>query len=414
MDEERIRDKREEEMQARVKALGKKRLRALGVAAVFVVVFFVLIGGIHLEPASYQRALEKQITKAETLLEKAQIGENKGQYPKEAVEELTEQVEAARIVAEEGYYETWKEAYLALKEAISIFKQSKNKKNADTTDGTSSTEAQAGDESSEGNASDTAAGSGSEESLAGGTGDGTLSSDESAGTGSDGSAADGSAGSGSGSGDGTDSSSSDGSTGSGSGSSSSSSASGSGSSSSGSSSSSSASGSSSSSSSSAGGSGSSSSGSSSGSSGSSSSGTTEGNTITVYLTIECTTLTGDGLSNLVNASLARYVPEDGIILARTAYTCSADTNVFQVLYALCRNYDIQLEYQYTAAYGTYYIEGIQYLYEFSAGSYSGWLYRVNGVFPNYGCSAYTLSDGDEIVFSYTCNWGDVEGLWLQE
>ena len=31
------------------------------------------------------------------------------------------------------------------------------------------------------------------------------------------------------------------------------------------------------------------------------------------------------------------------------------------------------------------------------------MYKVNGWFPNYGCSSYTVSDGDNIVFCYTCN-----------
>jgi hypothetical protein len=33
----------------------------------------------------------------------------------------------------------------------------------------------------------------------------------------------------------------------------------------------------------------------------------------------------------------------------------------------------------------------------------GWMYKVNGWFPNYGCSSYTLKDGDTIVWCYTCN-----------
>ena len=54
-------------------------------------------------------------------------------------------------------------------------------------------------------------------------------------------------------------------------------------------------------------------------------------------------------------------------------------------------------------YNSYYVEGIGNLYEFDCGSESGWMYKVNGWFPNYGCSSYTLSDGDVIVWCYTCN-----------
>ncbi len=44
-------------------------------------------------------------------------------------------------------------------------------------------------------------------------------------------------------------------------------------------------------------------------------------------------------------------------------------------------------------YNSYYVEGIGNLYEFDCGSESGWMCKVNGWFPNYGCSSYTLSDG---------------------
>ena len=51
----------------------------------------------------------------------------------------------------------------------------------------------------------------------------------------------------------------------------------------------------------------------------------------------------------------------------------------------------------------YYIQGINNLYEFDCGAQSGWMYKVNGWFPNYGCSKYTLEDGDDIVWCFTCN-----------
>ncbi len=40
-------------------------------------------------------------------------------------------------------------------------------------------------------------------------------------------------------------------------------------------------------------------------------------------------------------------------------------------------------------YNSYYVEGIGNLYEFDCGKESGWMYKVNGRFPNYGCSSYT-------------------------
>ena len=79
--------------------------------------------------------------------------------------------------------------------------------------------------------------------------------------------------------------------------------------------------------------------------------------------------------------------------------------VFEVLKSVCRDYGRQLEYSWTTMYGSYYIEGIHNLYEFDCGDGSGWMYSVNGWFPNYGCSSYELKQGDVIKWLYTCDLG---------
>ena len=126
--------------------------------------------------------------------------------------------------------------------------------------------------------------------------------------------------------------------------------------------------------------------------------------VTVTLEIRCDTLSSD-MSKLENPAIEEYIPKDGTILARTTYNGTTDNTVFDVLNTLCRNNDIQLEFSYTPIYESYYIEGINYLYEFDGGNLSGWMYKVNGWFPNYGCSSYYLSDGDVIEWIYTCDLG---------
>ena len=96
------------------------------------------------------------------------------------------------------------------------------------------------------------------------------------------------------------------------------------------------------------------------------------------------------------------VPSGGTILAKTTVTFYEGESVFDVLQRVCAAADIQLEYSWTPLYDSYYVEGISHLYEFDCGSESGWLYQVNGVFPNYGCSAYEVRDGDAIIWRYTC------------
>lgn len=97
-----------------------------------------------------------------------------------------------------------------------------------------------------------------------------------------------------------------------------------------------------------------------------------------------------------------YVPADGVILRETVVEFKEGETVFDVLQRACTACDIQLEYSWTPLYDSYYIEGISHLYEFDCGNESGWMYKVNDRFPNYGCSAYALQGGEEIVWCYTC------------
>ena len=126
--------------------------------------------------------------------------------------------------------------------------------------------------------------------------------------------------------------------------------------------------------------------------------------VTVTLEIRCDTLSSD-MSKLENPAIEDYIPADGTILERSTYKGTTDNTVFDALNTLCRNNDIQLEFSYTPIYESYYIEGINYLYEVDGGNLSGWMYKVNGWFPNYGCSSYYLSDGDVIEWVYTCDLG---------
>jgi len=118
------------------------------------------------------------------------------------------------------------------------------------------------------------------------------------------------------------------------------------------------------------------------------------------LQIRCDTIL-DNMDSLAEGK-DKYVPKDGIILQTTNVTFSEGESAFDVLKGACDQLGIALEYSYAPLYGSYYIEGIGNLYQFDCGDESGWMYKVNGWFPNYGCSEYKLSDGDAIVFCYTC------------
>lgn len=126
-----------------------------------------------------------------------------------------------------------------------------------------------------------------------------------------------------------------------------------------------------------------------------------GSTNVCTITIRCDTIL-DNLDNL-DAGKEAYVPSNGVILATSSVEFEDGETVFDVLNRVCDYAGIQLEYSWTPLYSSYYIEGINNLYEFDCGNESGWMYKVNGWFPNYGCSSYTLKDGDDIVWCYTCN-----------
>lgn len=130
---------------------------------------------------------------------------------------------------------------------------------------------------------------------------------------------------------------------------------------------------------------------------------------TVTLAIECATLLDESNYRMLEDSLKKeeYVPSSGIILEATEFVIREGDTVFDILNQAVREKAIQMDYQGAEqnVYGSVYIQGINHIYEFSAGPLSGWMYQVNGVIPDYGCSKYSLQDGDQIVFQYTCDLG---------
>ena len=136
----------------------------------------------------------------------------------------------------------------------------------------------------------------------------------------------------------------------------------------------------------------------------------------VTLSIKCDTIL-DNWENLDHRlQNEKYVPKNGIILSPTKYVLRPDDTVFDILDRAVRHNKIQMEFQasYLNSYGSVYVQGINYLYEFSCGELSGWMYSVNEKFPNYGCSKYILEPDDIIEWSYTCDLGrDVGCTWLE-
>jgi hypothetical protein len=137
---------------------------------------------------------------------------------------------------------------------------------------------------------------------------------------------------------------------------------------------------------------------------------------TVFISIRCNTVLNN--RDKLNPALQsdEFVPPDGVILQKSEYVLREGDTAFDMLERAVRANRIQMEYQggNLNVYNSVYVQGINYLYEFSCGPLSGWMYLVNGVFPNYGSSKYTLCDGDTVEWVYTCDLGcDVGCEWME-
>lgn len=131
-------------------------------------------------------------------------------------------------------------------------------------------------------------------------------------------------------------------------------------------------------------------------------------TLSCTLSISCKTL-ADHIE-LCDKNKRQCVPEDGWILEPSKIDFYEGESVYDVLLRACKDvYGIHFEASFTPVYDSVYVEGINNLYEFDGGNLSGWMYKVNDWFPNYGCSKYILKDGDVVCWEYTCDLGNDVG-----
>lgn len=125
------------------------------------------------------------------------------------------------------------------------------------------------------------------------------------------------------------------------------------------------------------------------------------------ISISCATLLEN--QDLLDSAKLGLIPSDGWVLQPMEVTFYEGENVFHVLQRICKQQKVHLEFMDIPLYNSAYIEGINNLYEFDAGDLSGWMYKVNDWFPNYGCSRYQLEDDDVIEWVYTCDLGNDVG-----
>lgn len=129
-------------------------------------------------------------------------------------------------------------------------------------------------------------------------------------------------------------------------------------------------------------------------------GTQEATEISCTISIRCDSISGNGILTANGHPELESYAANPVILGSTAVKVKKGASVYDVLLQACRSAGIHLESSYTPAYGSYYVQGINHLYEWQAGPGSGWTYTVNGRSVSVGASACKLSDGDVIVWEY--------------
>jgi len=83
-----------------------------------------------------------------------------------------------------------------------------------------------------------------------------------------------------------------------------------------------------------------------------------------------------------------------------------DINQGETAYSLLRRTGLTISSRGNSDLAGMYVESINGWGEFDDGPLSGWMYSVNGVFPGFSSSLYTLRDGDRVEWLFTRNRGD--------
>ena len=98
-------------------------------------------------------------------------------------------------------------------------------------------------------------------------------------------------------------------------------------------------------------------------------------------------------------------PQGRTYLDKTRYEISGNETAYSLLLKTGLNVEVSTDNDFSSVY----IESIEGLGEFDGGSQSGWMYKVNGSFPDSSSDRYILSDGDYVEWVYTRNLGEDVG-----
>lgn len=109
-------------------------------------------------------------------------------------------------------------------------------------------------------------------------------------------------------------------------------------------------------------------------------------------------------ANTITYSIVISEESNEIPLPPTTIEIADGETVLTALIGITKERKIQMDYRGGRG-ATAYVEGINNVYEFDRGQGSGWMYSVNGIFPDRGAGVVPLMAGDVVEWQYTTSLG---------
>ncbi len=139
--------------------------------------------------------------------------------------------------------------------------------------------------------------------------------------------------------------------------------------------------------------------------------TTKKSNITATVSIDCK----DVLKNIktLDKAVKKIIPKNAYFLKNYKASVEKGDTAYSLILKVAKNNNIQIDClsPQESSYNTAYVKGIGNLYEKDCGKNSGWIFYVNGVSSQVGCSDYYVKDKDVIEFTYIC---DINKIYQKE
>lgn len=107
----------------------------------------------------------------------------------------------------------------------------------------------------------------------------------------------------------------------------------------------------------------------------------------------------------ITLSIDKKTIHKGYVIKPTKVKVTKGETVWDVLKRELEERNISYKCSFSSKYNSMYLESLDGDGEFDHGSTSGWMYCVNGNYPNYGASRYFLEADDIVKWRYTTNLG---------